>query len=360
MHRSSLYEQQRRMGARFALYHDWEIAEDFGDPRREYEAVRAAAGALDVSYIGKLRVTGRDRGKYLHNMLSNDIQGLSPGRGCYATLLTHQGHMEADVYVYAFTDEIWLECPPSATERALASLNKYIISDVVTLEDRSLHMGIFSLQGRSSRELMEQIVGASLEGLVDLNHRVVEHADGNWVVARRDRTGCDGYDLWLPTSDLEPIWLDFAASGRTPAVGHLALNWLRTEAGIPWYGAEMDDRTLPMEMGLDRAISTTKGCYRGQEIVARVLHRGHLNRKLGGIALEGDALPLKGAEVRAGGSRIGEVRSAIHSPRLGKPLALALIKLEFLKAGVPVEVTLNEGSRAGNVVELPIDPPPAS
>ena len=138
---------QAERGARFVECYGWEIAGDYGDPRREYDAVRGGAGALDASYAGKLAVSGRDRAKYLHNMLSNDIKNLPAGKGCHATLLTHQGRMEADLYAYALADEIRLECSPAATERVVATLNKYIIADQVTLADRTAALALLSLQG---------------------------------------------------------------------------------------------------------------------------------------------------------------------------------------------------------------------
>lgn len=174
------------------------------------------------------------------------------------------------------------------------------------------------------------------------------------MIVRRDRTGRGGYDLWLPRAELAGIWRRWVEVEKVLPVGLRALNWARTEAGIPWYGIDMDDRTLPMEAGLNAAISMDKGCYPGQEIVARVTHRGHLNRGLGGIAIEHDEPPAGRAEVRSQGTKIGEVTSAAYSPQLGKPLALAILKTDFLQPGTPVEVDVGQGFRPGKVVTLPI------
>lgn len=201
---------------------------------------------------------------------------------------------------------------------------------------------------------MERTLDAALSGIRPLEHQTFQRGADAWIVVHRDRTGCDGYDLWLPRADLQEIWRLWVDVGRAQPVGLRAWDWSRTEAGIPWYGVDMDDKTLPMEMGLDSALSTTKGCYRGQEIVARITHRGHLDRRLGGLLVESSKPPIKGAEVRSQGSKIGEVTSATESPRLGKPLALAVLRTAFLEPGTSVEVECAAGFRPGTVVALPL------
>jgi folate-binding protein YgfZ len=345
---------QAVQGARFAEHYGRRIAEDYGDPRREYEAVRGDVGALDVGYAGKASLTGRDRVKYLHNMISNDIKALAPGRGCHAAMLTHQGRMEADLYVYALEEELRLECGPAATERLLTQLRKFIIADQVTVEDRTAALALLSLQGPGAPTAMAATTGLALEGIAPLELRTVARTAGSWMVVRRDRSGAGGWDLWLPAQDAAEVWRRWTGEMGIPPVGHRALDWLRTEAGIPWYGADMDDTTLPMEVGLFDAISMTKGCYRGQEIVARVMHRGHLNRGLAGIVLESGEPPAHGASILAGGTSAGEVTSATFSPRLGRALALAVLKDDYRAPGTRVEVLTGEAAAAGEVVALPL------
>jgi glycine cleavage system T protein len=349
-----LHDAEAAHGARFVEHHGWEVPGDFGEPRREYDAVRCAAGALDLGYLGKIAVSGRDRVRYLHNMLSNDIKGLAAGAGCYAALLTHQGRMESDLYVHAFADELRLECGPAGKDRLAATLQKFIVADVVTLEDRTSELAILSLQGPEARERMEEAAGQSLDGLAELGHRAIGREGGDWVVVRRDRTGYGGYDLWLHAREAAEVWTHWTGILKVPSVGLAALDALRTEAGIPWYGSDMDETTLPMEMGLDHAISMTKGCYRGQEIVARVLHRGHLDRKLAGIAVGHTEPPRRGHEVRSEGARVGAVTSAVWSPRLEKPLALAVLKNDYRAPGTEVEVVYGDAAHPGTVVALPL------
>ncbi len=352
--RSPMYDQEKARGARFGAYCDWEIAEHFGDPRREYEFVRGRAGALDLCYLGGLRASGRDRVRFLHNMLTNDISNLKTGAGCHALLLTRQGHVVSDLYVYASAEEIWMECPPSGKNGLVETLDQSIVGDVVQIEDRSEALAVLSLQGPGSRDIVERSTGASLEGMPPLAHKDIVRTGGTWVVTHRDRTGCDGYDVRLPAADAAGVWSRWLDNEAVCPVGHLALNWLRTEAGIPWFGVDIAEHNLPMEFGLDSAISMTKGCYRGQEIVARVVHRGHLNRGFGAIAVDCPEVPARGAEVRCLEEKVGEVTSAILSPRLGKPLALAILRKDVLRPGTRAGVLCGGANRPGEVVALPL------
>ncbi len=325
------------------------MVRESGDPEKEYAMVRSSAGALDVSRLGLLRATGSDRVRYIHTMVSNDIKGLNAGEGCYATLLTHQGRMESDLYVHAFDDALWLECPESGKERILASLMKYLISEIVELEDCSGKIGILSIQGPQSRKKMQQFLDTELE-LNELQHKSI----GNRIVVHRDRTGCDGYDLWLPREELRDVWSCWVESQGIQPVGVEAFNRLRTEAGIPLFGVDMDHSNLPMEFGLDKAISLNKGCYRGQEIVARVTYRGHLNRRFCGIRVHSTVIPQRGTAVMSAGAKIGEISSAAFSPRLQSPLSLAVIKNEFLAPGTRVELSVENCLIPGEVVALPV------
>ena len=349
-----LHEIEAAAGASFESYCGWTIAAHYGDPLSEYQALHLGAGLLDLCFLGKLRASGKDRHRFLNSMLTNDIKNLGVGAGCYAALLTRQGLMESDLWAYAVTDELWLECPPCATDRVLGTLNRHIVSDVVILENMAGAVGILSLQGPKAAEIMESEVGASVSALKPLEHRTLAGKAGNWVVVCRDHTGCGGYDLWLPRAELAGVWNRWIERHGARPAGLRALGWARTEAGIPWYGIDMDEKTLPMEMGLSAAISLNKGCYRGQEIVARVTHRGHLDRNLGGIMVDNADPPARGAEVRSQETRIGEVTSAVWSPILGKPLALAVLKTAFLGKGTPVVVDCGQSFRPGQVVSLPL------
>jgi folate-binding protein YgfZ len=350
----SLRDWQSHQGARFEDLYSRQVPASYGDPRPEYDAVRSAVGILDVSYTGRLRVAGRDRVRYLHNMLTNDIRSLQPGTGCYAALLTHQGRMESDLFVYAGAEELWLECPPAGTDRLQATLRKFVVADQVEIEDVSAGTALLSVQGPGSAAILRGISGSGGLGSEPLAHCTVDGASGPWRLVRRDRTGAGGFDVWLPSDDAAVLWERWTADGGERPCGHSALNWLRTEAGIPWYGPDMDDTSLPMEFGLDSALNFKKGCYRGQEIVARVTFRGNLDRRLGGISVQSEVPPARGAEVRAEGNKVGSVTSSAPSPRLGCPLALSILKTACLTEGTIVEIDMNGKAVPGRIVSLPL------
>ncbi len=349
---NALRELETAAGASFRGYCGLEEPDHFGNALAEYDALHHQAGLLDICSAGKLRVTGRDRQRYLNNMLTNDIRKLASGSGCYAALLTRQGLMESDLWVFAGTDELWLECPGCSRGQVLASLKKHIVSEDVVLEDLSDAIGILSIQGPKAGSIIERRLGVEVASLNPLEHR--ELGPGGRFFVRRNRSGFDGFDLWLPHSEIPEGWRSWTGEESVRPAGMLALNWARTEAGIPWYGVDMDDRTLPMEMGLDDAISMTKGCYRGQEIVARIKLRGHLDRRLAGIAVDHNLPPSPAAEVFAHGERVGAVTSAVMSPRLAKPLALAVVKTAYLQPGTRVDVSYEGTHYRGTVLTLPL------
>jgi len=349
-----LHELESAAGAHFASFCGWEVASHYGDPAAEYDALRRSAGVLNVCFTGRLRITGKDRTRYLHSMLTNDIRALAAGEGCYAALLTRQGWMEADLWVYAFQEEYRLECPPCAAGQVYGTLSRHIVGDILKIDVLDGTSGMISLQGPGSKAVMERTCGIPLPDLQPLSHRSIDGTSGEWLVACRDRTGSGGFDLWLPASDMKAVWRSWTEVEGVRAAGLEAWNQLRTEAGIPWYCSDMTGKTLPMEMGLDSAISFKKGCYRGQEIVARIKHRGHLDRRLGAVAIDCGELPPGGAPVIHRGERIGAVTSAVHSPRLGRALALAVLRSAFLEPGTAVEVEYGGNRRPGVVVILPL------
>jgi len=353
-HQTALHDLQALRGASFSEFQSWTVADHYGDPLEEYQAARRGAALFDLGCLGLVRVLGRDRVRFLHRMLSNDVEKLGAGSGCYATLLNPQGHMQSDLFCYRSDDDLWLVCPPAGTHRVLAALDRHIVGDKVELEDWTHRQTILSIQGPQAGTAVERLISLRAHVPGPLGHTAVTIGSVRGRLTRTDRTGLGGYELWLSAADAPQIWQLLVDAGRITPAGHRCLNWLRTEAGIPWYGEDMDERSLPVAFGLQSAISFTKGCYPGQEIIARITHRGHLDRSLAGIAFNHPEAPGRGAEVRAGDSTIGEVTSSVSSPFLGKPLALAVLRSRFLRPGSRVAVRWKGGELPGEVVALPL------
>lgn len=314
----------------------WLLPAHFGDVAREYEAARSAVAILDLSHRGLLQFTGPDRLSFLQGMLSNDLKALRPFDGQYATLLTQQGKVVADVRVLCSLNSFYLDFWEYLKDRIVEHLNRYLIADEVELADRTEEYAILSLQGPRAEGLLR-----SLSGPVELPVNPQQHAmvtiDESAVCAvRQSYTGENGYDLIAPRASLAKIADKLAEFGKPFAaawIGEEAHNILRLEAGIPRYGVDFTDDNLLLEVDIEESVSFTKGCYLGQEVVERIRSRGHVNKKLCGLVLEGDAAAEGGERLYGGEKEVGVVTSSAVSPRLGRPIALGYVNKESWAAG---------------------------
>lgn len=343
--------EHARLGARFGDVGGWKVPLHYGNPSVEQQAVRAGAGVTDGSARGKVRVTGDDRLPYLDGLLTNDVKALGDGGGLYAATLDHHGKVQGDMVVYDVGDAYLLETEQGAQGRLLAYLNKLLVSDDVTLADVTANFVLLGVFGPSSGEVVAQVFGQTPPG-DPYAHEVVSYRGIPVRVAHNPYFGGPGYELWIPAEapDASPFRALVEAGARP--FGAWAAEALRIEAGRPKFGVDMDERTLALEAGLDEAISLTKGCYVGQEVVSRATHRGHMNRFLVGLELDGDAVPPAGSEVVAGGVAVGTVTSAARSESRGKVLALGYVRREHAAPGTAVTVR-SERDATGRVVALP-------
>ncbi|UCE01393.1 MAG: aminomethyltransferase family protein [Candidatus Latescibacterota bacterium] len=327
----------------------------YGDVAAEYAALRSGVGLLDLSFRARLRLTGADRVRFLHNMLTNDIQALSPGSGCNAVKVSVQGKIEAALRVLCLENELWCDLEPGARETLLAGLGKRIVLEDVVLEDASNERALLSLQGPESAHTLRQM-GVDVDAIPELHQHLAASLAGFAVrVARSDHTGDAGYDIWVAPEAAAALRDALLAAGpRVQRVGRQALDLRRIEAGIPWHERELTPERFPQEAGLDNGwISYTKGCYLGQETIARIHHMGHVNRSLCGLLFDTQPVPEAGSRVWSGDKEIGIVTSAAHSFRLDRPVALAYLRREVAAPGSAVEVRLGARSRAAQVAALP-------
>ena len=303
----------------------------------EYTAVQSSVGFLNLSYRGKLEVTGSDRVSFLHSIISNDVQGLPEFDGRYGTLLTPTGKIISDFYYYVFAEFVLIDIEPGLVPKTMETLQKYIIMDEVHLKDISDDVAHFSLQGPRSGKLISQLFG------VPGPSRGYQVQETNWEGARtwlirKGELADTGYEVLLSEKaapSLRGAILEAGSGGLDlRQVGQEARNILRMEAAIPWYGVDMDESHYPMEARLDSAISLTKGCYMGQEVVARATNLGGVPKLLLGLKLASDSIAPKGAKVlEKKGKPIGQVTSSVFSPRLQTSIALAYLKRAFALPG---------------------------
>ena len=350
--RSPLEATYEALGAPLVNVRGARLPERFGEVAEECRTARAGAGVFDRSDRVHLTASGPDAKAFLHRMLSNDVARLAPGQGCYATLLSVQGHMLADLYALQMDDHLLLETDVSAAARMREWLEKYIIADDVTVEDRSQQMAALGVEGPQAAKLLAAAGAGALPG-AELDHAWVKLGETPVLIARVSETGEEGFRLIFVVEYAQNIWDALTAVKKVvpwKPVGHAAWNILRTEAGVPWYGVDMDERTLPPEAALEtRALSYSKGCYVGQEIIERIRSRGHVNRRLTGLRLQG-ARPAAGAKLLREGKEVGVLTTVVESPTLGGLIALGIVRREQLEPGTRLEV---EGGGAAEVAALP-------
>jgi tRNA-modifying protein YgfZ len=304
----------------------------------EYHALLAGAGVMRRDDRGRLVLRGADRLSYLHGLLTNDIESLRSGDSRYAALLTPQGRMIADMRIFELKDKTLIDLDVSLAGSIREHLDRFIITEDVVVEDATETLAQVAVYGPDAL----RIVNEARRAIPD---------ESSFVVASND-LGVTGFEAIFPTGHVEPFVEAAKRLGAIPVsrdTGELT----RVEAGIPRFLIDMDTTTIPLEAGIeDRAISMTKGCYVGQEVIVRVLHRGggRVAKKLVGLKLEGEV--ARGDKVISGEREIGLITSSVISPRFG-PIALGYVHRDFVDPATSVSVQTKGGERGGIVTGLP-------
>jgi len=304
----------------------------------QYRQLREECGLLDRSERGKLLVTGPDGAEYLQGQLTNDVEGLEAGDGQYAALLDRKGHMQADMRVLRpAVEEIWVDTEAEALAAARRHLEMYSIGRDVKVSDVSGERAILSLIGPRSVEV------AGTAALPEHGCEVTTVAGAECLAAGTR----DGIDLIVAAAERDRLHEALLAAGAVE-VAPEAAEILRIEAGVPRFGAEMGTETMPAEAGIvEEAVSFTKGCYIGQETVARLHYKGRPNRHLRGLRLSAPAAP--GSPLRLGEKEVGRLGGSAVSPALGA-VGLAILRRE---AEPGAELAVGEDGVTARVVDLP-------
>jgi len=304
----------------------------YGSVAAEYEALHARAAVFDRSHRGRLRVKGTRAAEMVTGMVTNDVLSLAPGQGCYAAALTAKGKIVADVRVLVEEDGILVDAPPRAAAAWAAMVKKFVNPRIAPHQDESATLRDIGIFGATARHVISELTGVqapALTALAPYSHVSVQVDDVTMLVVKVPDLEVEGFELIVPADAFLGLWSRAVAAGATPA-GLEAWDIARVEAGRPEWGIDIDDTTIPQEANFDtlHAISYTKGCYVGQETVARVHFRGHVNKHLRGIRGAGMEPMQKGATLHdEAGAQVGDVRSAVRSPRLGA-IGLAMIRRE--------------------------------
>jgi folate-binding protein YgfZ len=303
-----------------------------------YRAAREGAALLPQAR-GLIVVSGRDRASYLQGLLTNDIAALQAGQGCYAAYLTAQGRMISDLHAYELGDVLLLRLPTTTKDVVLARLDQFIFSEDVQLGDVSETFVTVDVVGPDAARVVAQATGvatADLDALDEHGNRRHDVLGQPHIILRVDDAGVPGFEVIGPRETAASLRDALVAAGAVP-LDAASAEALRVEGGVPLFGRDMDEETIPLEAGIEsRAISFTKGCYVGQEIIIRVLHRGHgkVARRLVGLqSASGTEVPSTGTTLHGADKEVGAVTSSAFSPTLGRPVALAYVKRDVAEPG---------------------------
>jgi len=340
-----LKAEHEKLATSFGEYFGCTLPRDYGNAAREYKFARESVGLIDTNYHAVISFTGQDRARYLNAMLTNNIRDLAPGHGNISLLLSPQGRILAEAETLALDDCLLVISHAMIRARLVETFDKFIIMDDVVLEDRTDSTGTLALQGPKAPDIVRELCTLDVEALPERGHaekqidgiscRVVKHSVGSVHAA----------EFIVARENVQPLWnllLEAARRHGGGPVGYEALNVLRLEAGIPWYGVDFDENQIPHQAALEKThINFSKGCYTGQEIVERVRSRGHIQRQRVMLQFAGGAIPRAGeplfasnaegkTEVRA---EVGFVSSAAQSSATSAILGMGYVRSEQSEAG---------------------------
>jgi folate-binding protein YgfZ len=316
---------------------------------QQYGALTRGVGFAPLTGRTIIEVTGSDRVQILQSFTTNDVKRLQPGQGCEAFVTSSQGKTIGHVWIFCGGNGHILDTTPGQAQTLIDHFNRYIISEDVTLVDRSSDFVDLLVAGTGAEMLLAKLTGANVPHEL-LDHRKVKIAGHDVSIGRVEYAGPDCYLVQLSHHDAETVTNALANIGAV-ACDHDALESARLEAGFPLFGLDITPDNLPQELDRNaQAISFTKGCYLGQETVARIDAIGHVNRLLVGIKFSGDTIPGRETELLSAGQKVGDVTSAAWSPRLQAPLALAIVRRNCAKPGNKLETKYGQAV----VVHLPL------
>jgi len=354
-----LTDLHRSAGATLTDLAGFEVPAHFGDPDAEYRQALAGAALFDRTPTGKVEVAGKDAPSFLHNLCTNDIDGLALGGGCEAYFCDHRARVLAHALVYhvlsAGRHAFWLDVTPGFNDKVLKHLDRHLISEAVELADETERFAQFHLAGPRAKAVLEKALGEPLPDLPEFLH--MERTIGSTAtcnVRRHDPLGVPGYDLVCLNERAEGVWRMLRAAGAT-AAGQAAWETLRVENATPVYGIDIGEDRFVMEVArAPRAVSYAKGCYLGQEPIVMARDRaGFVNRAFLGVkVLEGGVLPA-GTRLFRDATEVGLVTSSVQSPRLGAPLAIGYIRRGQQDPGLRLDAETPEGRRPVEVLPFP-------
>ncbi len=364
---SPLDDTHARLGATMTVRDGWSVPANYGDVLFEYAAVRErGAGAIDLSSRGRIFVGGSEAVQFLNGLITNDMKSLAEGTWMPAAFPNVQGRLVASVRVVRLKDETTDEnvCPlflidteAVTHERVLKTIERFTLAGDFRVSDITSETALISVQGKNAVDVVQSVLGAEAvgqpaNGVTNISWRQPQ-VTGDVTVIRASHTAEDGFDLVVKADQAGSLWSALQDAAARP-VGYDAFDILRIEAGLPRYGVDMDDTNVVTETALDDAVSYTKGCYVGQEIIARIKYRGHVAKKLAGLVFDQAVKVEANSTIKSTDDKdIGRVTSVTYSPHLGRTIALGYLKYDYLAVGTNVKIDSGVEEFQAEVMKLP-------
>lgn len=334
-----LEDLHRALGARLDERAGALVPVAYGPVAEEVEALHTACALVDRSWLDRLEITGADRGRFLNGMVTCEVRDLEEGGGAYGFVTSRKGGVLADFALLELGDRYLLELQPGRGPATAEHLGKYVLADRVEIRPAPEPLPL-TLVGPAGREVLRELLEDGFPEAVEARwgHGEVVIAGRSVRLAARPLLGEEAWTLWTAAGDARAVAEAVLASPPAVPAGFDALDTVRIEAGVPCWGRDYDESNLPQETGIEEALNFTKGCYLGQEVVARIHYRGGVNRGVRFLQFDGDEPPEAGTELSLDGRSVGRVGSVAVSAVLEGPVGLALLHKRGAETGTRLEV----------------------
>ncbi len=356
LRRTPLYSAHQQLGARLIDFHGWELPVQYRGIVAEHLAVRSAAGLFDVSHMGEFWVEGANAFEALQGLLTNDLQRLAVGGVQYTFLCNEQGGVIDDLTVFRVQEDRYLLCVNAANTQADWAWMRQRLPAAVAARDASKETALMALQGPRAAAALQPLVPLDLRAVKRFRCAETAVAGKSALVSRTGYTGEDGFEIFVNAADAEPVFTRLLDAPAEPC-GLGARDTLRSEAGYPLHGQDLDVDTSPVEAGLERFVALGKGPFVGREALARQLERGAPRRRIG-LRLRARSVARPGYRILYNGREVGRVSSGTFSPSLKIPIAMGYVETDAASRAATVQVEIRGRLEEAQVCSFPFYPPP--
>lgn len=323
----------------------------------QYKSAKSNGAIIDLSNRALIEVNGKDAVSFLHRMLTNDIKNIKSGSGCYACLLNAQAKIIADMNVFVENERTWLAMESSITEKVIGVLEKFTVTDDVTFTNQSKELSILAILGPKAEDAVKTLFNSDYPKEI-FSHGPSKAKDFDCRIFCISLFGFKTWCIVIPSQEKSKALEKIKSAAQPLGISQIEseiIQILRVESGTPRYGIDLTEDIILPEVKLiePKAVSFTKGCYPGQEIVARIDSRGKFAKQLTGIIVAGDKIPNLGDKIQKSGKEIGRITSAVFSPALSKPLALGFVASDYLQVGTEIEI--GEPLISASIIKLPLN-----